>query len=270
MIRTLDVEQLRHAFNSAKPFRFVAIDDFLEAGQAERVARSYPSFEEAAERGTQFKTVNELRKIQVTDYEAFPEPVKELADALASAEFMQTLSDITGIRHLRWDPEFHGGGIHQTARSGILDVHVDFNLLEQRSWYRRLNLLIYLNERWNPAWGGMLELWDDKVRERHHAFMPVLNRCVLFETSEISFHGVTQVDAPDDTPRRSFACYYYTDTKPENYAGEAHGTIFKARPSEPLKKYVFMPAERLQHRIEGTARSAKQALKSGVKTLLSR
>lgn len=264
MIRDLDVERLRRQFNEARPFRFVAIDNFLEPGVAEEVAAAYPSFEEAAARGREFKTVNELRKLQVTDYGHFPEPVQRLADSLSDPEFRQTLSAITGIEDLLWDPDFNGGGIHQTARSGILDVHVDFNLLEKRQWYRRLNLLLYLNERWDPSWGGLLELWDRDVRERHHAFLPVINRCVIFETSEISFHGVTAVNAPEDTLRRSFACYYYTREQPAGVTGVAHSTIFRARPNEPFKKYVFMPAERLQKRI----RAARGRVKDRVKSLI--
>lgn len=268
MIRDLDVETLRRQFREAEPFPHFVIDGFLEPDAALEAARSFPSFEEAAALGNEFKTVNELRKLQLTKREHFPAPLQRVGDAIASESFRQTLSAITGIENLIWDPNFDGGGIHQTARTGILDVHVDFNYLPEQKWYRRLNLLLYLNERWDPDWGGLLELWNSDVSRRHHAFMPVLNRCVVFETSETSFHGVTAVNAPEDTPRRSFACYYYTQEAPAGYSGAAHSTIFKARPSEPLKKYVLMPAEKMQRRLEAGAQVAKKAVKSRVKAFL--
>lgn len=249
-IAPLDVAALSRQFHEAEPFRWVSIDNFLQPAFAERVAASYPSFEDARSKGRSFEAVNEYRKVQVTDYDRFPEPARRLADALASPGFLHALSEITGISNLMWDESLDGGGLHQTAESGRLDVHVDFNIHDKTSWHRRLNLLLYLNPEWDDAWGGTLELWDKDVKRRHHAFSPILNRCVLFETSEISYHGVTPVKCPPSFARKSFAAYYYTREAPPIGVGEAHTTIFKARPDEHLKRYVLMPAEKAQRQIQ--------------------
>lgn len=266
MIADLDVEALSQKFRAAQPFPHIVIDGFLDAESARAVCDSYPSFEEASQRGRGFETVNEHLKVQVTEYEHFPEATKRLADALAAPEFMKKLEVITGIPNLVWDAEFAGGGMHQTARTGILDVHVDFNLIEDRQLYRRLNLLVYLNPVWEEAWGGALELWDRDVKVLHHRVQPALGRAVLFETSEISFHGVTPVSCPPDVVRKSFAVYYYTKEAPEGYLGKSHSTIFKARPHEYKKRFVTMPLEAAEQRIN--AEVAK--LKGRVKSLLGR
>jgi hypothetical protein len=143
-------------------------------------------------------------------------------------------------------------------------VHVDFNYLEERQLHRRLNILVYLNPDWQEAWGGNIELWDPEVKNRLQSFSPVLNRCVVFETNEISFHGVSPVTCPADKARRSFAAYYYTREAPPGWKGQTHSTVFRARPEERLRGYVLMPLENAQRRVhEGVAR-----VKRGVKRIL--
>ena len=151
--------------------------------------------------------------------------------------------------------------MHQTGASGRLDVHVDFNRLEPQGWHRRLNILDYLNPVWKREWGGNLELWDDRVKVCHHSLEPSLNRCVVFETSEISFHGVEPVHCPPGVARKSFAGYYYTEAAPPGWGGSTHSTVFRARPTEPLKGLLLMPMEKFAHRTRRSIRGLKTAAK---------
>jgi hypothetical protein len=154
LIRPLDRERLREQFRNARPFPHIAIENFLVPGIAEEVAGVYPSFEKAHEQGFKFNFVNEQQKIQVTDRSKFPDPVARLGAAIMSPEFLADLEFITGIPGLLADEQFAGGGMHLTGPGGRLDVHVDFNQLEDRKLYRRLNILLYLNPVWREEWGG--------------------------------------------------------------------------------------------------------------------
>src|SRR5262249_11854767 len=241
MIRSIDRDELRRQVRQAQPFPYFCIDGFLDEAFAEQVFQAFPSFEEAARIGRRFRAVNEREKIQVTDATKFARPIGELTRALAAPEFCELLSFVFDIPHLLPDEALVGGGIHQTGPRGHLDVHVDFNYIEERQLHRRLNILIYFNKDWKPEWGGNIELWDKDVRVCHHSFAPSFNRCVVFETSEISFHGVTAVRCPEDHVRKSFAAYYYTKEAPPNWDGEVHSTNFKARPDEILKGSILMP-----------------------------
>ena len=260
-IRPLDRDLLRRQFREAVPFPFINIDNFLEPAFADEVAASYPEYSRANQLGREFRALNENLKIQVCEYEKFPEPTKRLSDALASPAFLEDLSYITNIPRLVWDERLDGGGMHLTASSGLLDVHVDFNRIPARNLFRRLNILIYLNPRWDESWGGLLELWDSQVKQRHHGFVPIHNRCVIFETSEISYHGVTAVRCPPDVARKSFAAYYYTREAPATYSGTDHSTIFKARPDELVKGYLLMPATSLRRAVSERYQGAKRAIK---------
>jgi hypothetical protein len=260
VIRPADWDALRERVRSATPFPHLCLDDFLEPAFAEQCADALPSFEEAARVGRGFLGVNQRRKVQVSDSGRFPEPIRRLHEALASPGWLRRLEHVMSIPGLLADPELVGGGIHETGPSGRLDVHVDFNLIEERGLHRRLNILVYLNREWRPEWGGSLELWDRDVRTCRHSFLPVLNRCVVFETTDVSFHGVSAVTCPAGHARKSFAAYYYTREAPPHWTGESHSTIFRARPHERLKGRVLMPMEAAGWRLAAAGSRVKRAL----------
>lgn len=261
VIRPLSVESLRQQFESGVPFPFFCIDDFLEPEFAARVAAAYPTYAEARGMGNEFSKVNERLKVQITDYARFPSPVKHLADELSGAAWLEALEHITGIPRLLADEQLAGAGMHLTGSGGRLDVHVDFNYLAERKLHRRLNILVYLNPEWRAEWGGAIELWDKDVRRCGHSFMPKFNRCVVFQTSEISFHGVTPVTAPEGVVRKSFAGYYYTREAPPNWDGTTHSTVFRARPSERFRRNVLIPLERVHDAAEHSLQNFKRRLK---------
>ncbi len=249
VIRPLDLPELRRQYTAAKPFPHLVIDDFLEPQFAQEVSEAYPTFETASQGGYAFDYVNEKKKVQVTDSTRFPEPVSRLHEAISGSEFRDALTEVTGIPKLLADEELIGGGMHVTGPHGRLDVHVDFNYVAERQLHRRLNILIYLNPTWDNDWGGEVELWDQDVRRCYQALRPVINRCVIFETSDISFHGVAALRCPQGIERKSFAAYYYTREAPATWDGTEHSTVFRARPDERLRGYVLMPAEKLQREL---------------------
>ena len=261
-INPIDRDALRERVRTAKPVPNFCIDNFLEESFADSVEAAYPTFDEATKVGRTFSAVNEKLKVQVTDASKFAEPVAELNRTLASPEFLDLLSYVFDMPNLVADEELTGGGIHQTGSRGHLDVHVDFNYIAERELHRRLNILIYFNKGWKPEYGGNIELWDEDVKVCHHSFSPVFNRCVVFETNEISFHGVTAVKCPPGQARKSFAAYYYTREAPPHWNGQAHSTIFRARPDEVIKGNVMMPLERAKRKLHSVLSDFKKKIKS--------
>ena len=260
-IQPIDREALRERVRTAQPVPNFCIDNFLDPAFAESVIAAYPSYGDAMKAGRSFSAVNERGKVQMTDASTFAEPVAELNRSLASPEFLELLSYVFDMPNLLADDQLVGGGIHQTGPRGHLDVHVDFNYIEDRALHRRLNILIYFNKDWKPEWGGNIELWDPEVKHCVHSFSPVFNRCVVFETNEISFHGVTAVKCPEGLSRKSFAAYYYTSEAPAHWTGEAHSTIFRARPDEVLKGNVLMPLETAKRKLNGVLTGLKRKIK---------
>ena len=219
-------------FSSAKPYRHVAINDFFEASYAQELLAQFPAFDssralnEAGEVGGK-AVVEKIRDIGAS-YAA-------LDDLVQSAEFLTLVSELTGVADLRYDPYYFGGGTHENRSGQDLDPHVDFNRHPVENWHRRLNLIVYLNPQWHDGWGGSLELHSDPhaADNRVKLLTPIFNRCVIFETNEISWHGFSRIQIPDTHPgvtRKSIALYFYTDSRPAQEIADTHSTIYVDRP----------------------------------------
>lgn len=262
LMNEIDIPGMRQKMASAPAFPHFCIDNFLDEAFANEVHDAFPSYAEAkVAAGHEFATVNEKRKVQINDSSKFPPAIYKLHELLASKEFVDAMSEMSGIPNLIADPGLGGGGIHETNSGGHLDVHIDFNFHPGLGLHRRLNILIYFNKDWPEEYGGYLDLWDKEVKECQGRFAPAFNRAAGFATSEVSWHGVTPITCPPEKMRRSFAVYYYTKEAPAGWDGQKHSTIFKARPTEYWKGNVAMPAENLVRATEKTIHSAKQVVK---------
>jgi Rps23 Pro-64 3,4-dihydroxylase Tpa1-like proline 4-hydroxylase len=167
---------------------------------------------------------------------------------LSSPEFIALLESLTGIDHLLADPDLDGGGLHETRPGGHLNVHTDFlSHTLRRTWSRQLNLLLFLNAEWPASYRGELELWDAAVRRCERRIAPVLNRCVIFRTSEQSFHGVPGgVACPEGRSRRSLALYYFRD---EASPLSLRPTRYVPLPTDPPARRLLIYADRLAVRL---------------------
>jgi len=212
------------SYQTASPFPHIVLDDFLPQHAVESVWRSFPSPEEPFWLRTH---IAQEIKLSTCTETVFPSPVRSLLYALNGASFLSFLEKLTGITGLIPDPYFEGGGIHQTVRGGKLGVHVDFNKNAKLKLDRRLNLLVYLNKDWPLENGGNLELWEGKRQKCVQSIAPLFNRCVVFSTTETSYHGHPHpLTCPPDTSRKSLALYYYTVGTPREIRGYVHGTEF--------------------------------------------
>ena len=154
---------------------------------------------------------------------------------LQTRDFLSAIGRLTGISDLLYDPDYIGGGTHENIHGQGLDAHVDFNILPKNGWHRRLNLILYLNSEWQREWGGCLCLESDPWDAEHAdkvEIVPKFNRCAVFETSELSWHGFPAIELPEakrDTTRKSIAIYLYTRTRPAEQTAPAHGTVYVPR-----------------------------------------
>ena len=79
-----------------------------------------------------------------------------------------------------------------TAR-GHLDVHVDFNYIEDRKLFRRMNILVYFNKDWQDEWGGNIELWDEDVRDFYRETLEAI-KVDGFDHSEVIDTKITMLN----------------------------------------------------------------------------
>jgi hypothetical protein len=241
----------RHAaaFARRDPFRHVVIDDFLCADYAAALLAAFPPFE----RGNARNEAGELGgKSTIERIRGLGTPYTALDDLIQTREFLDFVGRITGIPELLYDADYFGGGTHENREGQDLDPHVDFNHHPREGWHRRLNLIVYLNREWNDRWGGSLELHSDPraADDRVSLVTPLYNRCVIFETTEWSWHGFGRITLPagrEALTRKSIALYLYTRERPAEELAGTHSTIYVDRPL-PERFHPGMTLE--QHDIE--------------------
>jgi hypothetical protein len=237
------------AYRSAEPFPHAVLDDFLPAGPLLRALGEFPV--PGRLEWQEFDDPNE-RKLAFNRVDRLPDPLRELLHLLNSATMLEFLERLTGIQGLLADPYYIGGGLHQIERGGHFAVHADFNRYERFGLDRRLNLLLYLNPEWKEGYGGHLELWDRSMQRCVRRVLPVFDRCVVFSTTDFSFHGHPEpLRCPAGWTRRSVATYYCSNARPVEEASASHSTLFQARPGE---------SERIGHRVVHAARAIARAV----------
>ncbi len=243
--------ELAVEFAQAKPFRHVVIDHFFTPDYCQSLIREFPKFDEKLAINENGEVGAKAVREQIKDIG--PE-FKKLHELSKSDMFRGLIGRITGIADLQHDPYYFGGGTHENRQGQGLDAHVDFNYHPVTHQHRRLNLIVYLNEEWNDEWGGALQLHRDPYlppsQDDIKFVSPLANRCVIFETNEYSWHGFKRIDLPSDKQhlsRKSFAIYYYTDTRPEAETGAKHSTIYvEQHLPEDFYAGMVLDGERLQ------------------------
>jgi hypothetical protein len=225
--------RIRDDFQRAKPFRHVVLDNFLDASVAESMLADFPPFDKR-------KAVNEVgevgRKAVVESVKGLSSFYREFYTYINSRAFLAAMSELTGIPGLLADDTLFGGGTHENLDGQALDVHVDFNIDERRMLHRRINLLIYLNQEWDEAWGGAIELHSNPwypESDQVQSFLPLFNRALIFETNEYSWHGFKRIALPEghkDLSRKSFSIYLYTKDRPVEDVVAPHTTFYVPPP----------------------------------------
>jgi len=127
------------------------------------------------------------------------------------------LSEAFGVPDLEME---ENSGCHLIPPGGYLAVHTDWNRSQVTKLYRRLNLLIYLNEGWSEEGGCLhIEGVDPPTLIR---IEPEFNRMVAFEASDRSWHGHP---LPAERWRFSAAGYFSSPEPPPGYM-EEHDTLW--------------------------------------------
>lgn len=228
-------EVLRHAgdyerkFAAATPFRHVSIPAFFDVDLCGRLLADFPRFEDRHALNEHGEVGGKAVRMDVRD---ISDAYRELDRYLQGREFLDFVARVTGIPDLLYDPDYIGGGTHENRHGQSLDAHVDFNYHPRTKWHRRLNLIVYLNPRWEETWGGALELHSDPwnpAADRSVAIPPSFNRCAIFETTENSWHGFSRIELPEAdraSSRKSFAIYLYTRERPREQTAPPHATIY--------------------------------------------
>jgi hypothetical protein len=214
-------------YRAADPFPHISFDDFINPELARALAAACPTREDLDSWVDCEDPARALKRYQ-HDETMLPALLRHFLRELNSRQFVLFVESLTGIESLIPDPYFIGGGYHLSQRGDYLKIHADFNWHHKLQAHRRVNALFYLNEGWDEAWGGRLELWDKGMTRAVQAYAPIFNRLIVFSTSEDSNHGhPNPLACPPGVSRRTLNLYYYTTRRDESELADPHFTLYK-------------------------------------------
>lgn len=197
-----------------KPFKYLVVDDFLPPDLAVKCLLNFPDPKEKIWDKQNDDVEKKLRSTYECEFD-FPDGLQDVVRILNSSIILESMGDALGIPKLVPDPYFTGGGLNTTLRGGYLDVHVDGNYHDATGLNRRVNTILFLNPMWEESWGGEFGVYKgDKLVDKVY---PYMNRLVIFDTHDKSFHGTPDpIQCPKSESRKSLILYYYTVAEREN------------------------------------------------------
>lgn len=200
---------------SETPFRHTVLTDAWDRDFLEECAGEFPA--PGDPRWVTYDDPEEFGK-KAGGPDMWGPSTKVFFDFTRNESMRSWLETQTGISSLSADTL--GGGMHETGEGGRLDMHIDFNTHPDKPHLeRRINMLVFLNQGWDPQWGGVLHLGPN----REVSVSPEFGKTVIFECSDLSFHGHPEPVIGDHL-RRSLACYFYAPSRV--LPGQAHSTVW--------------------------------------------
>lgn len=210
MINTNNIQESFMRGVAKAPFTHVEINNVLPDVMASELNSEFPDYN--SDVWYSYKNKIEDKKA-LNDWNKFPECTYKLFTYLISKEFVGVLSDMLGVT-LYSDPGLHGGGWHMHGNGGKLNPHLDYNIHPKLGLQRKINLIIYLCEKWDDTWGGHFGLWEHNAITKRPGKLAKeisvgFNKAVIFDTTQNSWHGLSrEVVAPENNYRKSLAVYY--------------------------------------------------------------
>ena len=233
-------ESLSEQFHSAAPFEHIVIDNFCEEEKLLSALSSIPD--------PVGSNVNKSRdfifaknKFEKADFDQLDPNLSVLKSELLSEKFEKLVSEIVK-EEIFIDPTFHGGGLHQGGTGSYLNMHADFNFHPlNKTWFRNINILIYLNDGWQKSYAGELKLINKNDPDgKEYLVEPKFNRAVIMFTRDYTLHGYDAIQFPEGEYRRSIAAYGYTKHAEE---GVVRTTVWYPEDGGGIKKVLgkYMP-----------------------------
>ena len=239
------------------PFNYIIIDNFLNYNFYNEIIKTLP--DKIDENFWEYSNPIEVKYV-LDKKEKYSEKLNILIKELSKDYFVDKLKKIFLIDNIEADETLHGSGLHYHPRYGRLNMHLDYEkhpILENKQ--RKLNIIIYLNNEWEKDWEGATELWNNDMSNCVVKCYPSKNKAIIFETSELSWHGVPEkIMCPENIYRKTLALYYITPlkNKPEknklgsNKDGYRTKAVFIKRPQDKddermEKLYKIRPYRRI-------------------------
>lgn len=224
---------------NTNPFPYIIIPEFINTKYYNKFKEVFPS--KPNENWCKYENPLEV-KYTLDNLEIMDPVISNTFYSLSHENTIDKFKKIFNIPELEYDPYYHDAGLHMHPRYGRLNMHLDYEIHPISNKQRRLNIILYLNDDWNPEWNGDTQLWNNNISECVVKSYPKGNTAIVFVTTEQSWHGVPEtILCPQDMYRKTLAFYYVSDLKNDKNVdkkgadenGFRTKDVFVKRPSDP-------------------------------------
>ena len=214
-----NIHLLSEEYKNNKPYPYVIINDFLNSSFINDIYNEYNEHSNDLSDWHFYNNPLEV-KYAYDNINKCGKNIQKLFELYSSKECIELFNTLSGINTLEYDSTLHGCGLHLMPRNGRLAMHLDYEkhpILENKQ--RRMNIILYINKTWNTEWNGSTKLF---YKDLNNSFIesPILyNTAIVFQTNDISWHGVPdKINCPINESRKSIAYYYISEleSKPDN------------------------------------------------------
>ena len=217
----------------SEPYKHVIIDNFFNPTLAQLCLDHFPKSDDSIWEKTNDVDIEVKQRTCWKSELDIPDGIIYATRILNSSILLDAMTKLFGIEKIIPDPYFTGGGLNESSRGGLLDVHVDGNYHDATGLNRRLNAIVYLNPDWKPSWGGEFGIYDRTGETCVKTIAPLHNRLIIFDSHDYSFHGLPEpINFPENETRKSIILYYYTkEPRPSDQINikEPHSALWKKR-----------------------------------------
>ncbi len=216
MIRFDSIEKALKSFKRNQPFDHCVVENFFDLNTAKDLENDFPKYEDKV----WFEYNNPLEhKKALNDWNKYPPLTYQIFMILNSPQMIQLLEKYVGV-NLFPDIGLHGAGWHMHGTGGNLNPHIDYSIHPKCGLQRKLNIIVYLSKDLKPSkHKGHLGLWshdhkNNQPKDLVKEVEPIFNRAIIFDTTQNSWHGMSQkLEVPKGIYRKSLAVYYLTEPK---------------------------------------------------------
>jgi hypothetical protein len=215
-VKKLNIDKLKKQYHDHPEYGLINIPEFLPFDISSKCSNELYNLpinkmKHFTRKGSCMYECNDL---SITPYQ------DQLVHAMHSTEIIRWLEDLTGVKKLIPDPHLIGAGYMKSYRGDTLQVHTDFNWVEEVALNRAVSVIIYFNKGWKKEWGGSLNFYDTRRDNIYSSIKPDNGNMLVWTYKNLIYHGYPDpISCPENECRRGIRIFYLTSdakTDPKN------------------------------------------------------
>ena len=222
-IDTLDIKVLKQEYHSHPEYGLINIPNFLPDKLTSICANELDQIplEDCKHFTRKGSCMYEHNNLEETPY------ADQLVHALSSSKFIKWLEELTGVKKLLNDPHLVGAGYVKSFCGDTLQVHTDFNWVEELQLNRAVSIIVYFNKDWNKDWGGSLNFYDTKNEKLLSSIKPDFGNMLIWSYKNLVYHGYPDpMTCPEDECRKGLRLFYLTSESQPDEVNPPHRSLY--------------------------------------------